>query len=778
MADARVTQASFTAGEISPELYGRQDLAKYQVGCRTLENFYVLAYGGVQNRGGMRFAAEVKDSSKTARLAKFEAAGDQAFLMEMGDLYIRYFYLGGAVLDGVDISETVTPYTDDTLLDLYMAQSNDVLTITSHDYPINELSNVSDGVWELDEVDFAPSITAPSGLTATATFGVSDPDDIGYDKDPKKYRYKVSSITEDGEESTASAAVLSDINTVLGFEKNFIGLDWNPRTGADTYNVYKEQNGIYGYIGYTNDTNFRDNNYLPDLTRGTVSARNPFNGANRQPALCGFCQQRRVFANTINKPQSIWMTLSANYDSMQISKPARDDDAIEFALAANQKQDILHLLSMDTGLIVFTRSGEWVVTGREGDVITPSSIFPKPQSFYGAHERLRPIVAGEQILFAPSSGRLVYEMEYSIQVNRYKAVNLALLSSHLFKGREIISWDFAERPNGIVWCVMDDGEILTLTYLKEHDVWGWGRQNTNGKALDVCVIPEGAHDIPYFIIERRLASGVKKYIEYMPAREFDRVEDCFFVDSGLSFINSAAATMTATHIVTSHTLVVGDEFLVEGLTFTDLDGNVTYDLSGRYLVETVAAGPTRYGVTDTDGNEVDLATAFNSGDLQATDAIALKSISTVTNMDHLEGRAIVALADGNVIEGLTVESGDADLGGDYYRVHAGLGYTSTLYSLDVINPQTDGKGISKATGRAFVQVDASRGFSTGTTPDDVEEYDTREDEAWGEPGALISRVVEVAPQAGWENETTVAVVQTYPLPLTVLSISPEITYGG
>lgn len=778
MADARLTQASFSAGEISPELYARQDLAKYQVGCRLLENFYVLAYGGVQNRSGLRYMAEVKDSTKTVKLAKFEAAGDQAYLMEMGEEYFRYFYRGGVVLDGLDISETVTPYQEEDLWDLYTAQSNDVMTITSQAYPVNELSNVSDGVWELDEVDFTPSITAPSGLTATATFGVSDPDDIGYDKNPKKYRYKVSSLTEDGEESTASAAVLSDVNTVLGFEKNFIDLDWNPRTGADTYNVYKDQNGVFGYIGFTDGTDFRDNNYLPDLTRGTVSARNPFNAANRYPALCGFCQQRRVFADTINKPQSIWMSVSANFDSMQISKPARDDDAIEFALAANQKQDILHLVSAGSGMIVFTRSGEWVVTGREGDVITPSSIFPKPQSSYGAHDRIRPIIAGEQILFVPASGALVYEMEYNIQVDRYKAANLALLSNHLFKGREIVSWDFAERPHGIIWVVMDDGEMLSLTYLKEHDVWGWARHSTKGAFLDVCVVPEGGYDTPYFLVERRVTSGVKKYIEYLPQRDFQRVEECFFLDCGLSYENSASVSATATHIVTNHTFAAGDEFLVEGLTFTDLEGNVTYDLSGRYLVETVLAGPTRYVVTDTEGGAVDLATAYNSGDLQATDALAFKAISTLTNLDHLEGRAISVLADGNVIDGLTVDSGEVDLGDPYYRIHAGLAYSSTFYSLDIVNPQQDAKGIAKATGRAIVQVDKSRGFSVGTTPDDVEEYDTRIDEAWGEPGALISKAVEVEPQAGWEIETTVAVVQTYPLPLTIMSVSPEITYGG
>lgn len=775
MAEARVTQASLTAGEISPELYGRHDLAKYQVGCRFLENFYVQAYGGVQNRPGFMFAGEVKDSTKKVRLQRFEAAGDQAFLMEMGDLYFRYFYRGGVVLDGMSTSETVTPYTEANLDTIYTAQSNDVLTITSNLYPVNELSNVSDGVWTLSAVDFAPGITPPTGLSIDTVFGITDQDDIGYDKDPKPSRYRVSAITEEGEESRPSGAQSSG-NNVLGFEKNYNTLEWNPVTGADSYNIYKAQNGVFGYIGFTTDTEFKDSNYLPDLTRGIVTAKNPFNAVDKYPAVCSFCQQRRVFGATILKPQSIFMSVSADFDSMQISKPARDDDAIEFALAANRKQDIFHILNVDNGMIVFTRSGEWVVTGREGDVITPSSILPKPQSTYGAHQFIQPLIVGEQMLFVPSSARLVYEMEYNIQVDRYKAANLALLSSHLFRDREIVSWDFAERPNGIAWCVMSDGEILSLTYLKEHDVWGWARHTTQGNALDVCVVPEGGFDTPYFLMERRNATGVKKFIEYLPQRDFTEVEDCFFVDSGLRYANSAAAAAAAGGVLTAATFAPGDLVLIKGMTFTDINGDVAFDFSGRYVVNTVIGGG--YSLRTEDGDAVSFATAISAAYVADSGALIYKSTSSVSGMDHLEGRTVVALADGNVIDDLMVIDGVVDLGDEYFRVSVGLPYASTLWSMDILNPQNDATGVERASPRAFVMVDRSRGYAVGVTPESVEDQDTRLGEDWGAPGALISETVEVTLLDGWSNETTAAVVQKYPLPLTVLTITPEMNYGG
>lgn len=774
MADARVTQASFTAGELSPELYSRRDLAKYQVGVRLLENFYVLPYGGVQNRPGLRFVGEVKDSTDTVRLQRFEAAADQSYLMEMGPLYFRYYYQGGIVLNGMSPAETVTPYDTADLPRVYTAQSNDVMTITARGIKIRELANTAPGVWTLSIVDFSPSVDPPTGVSVDTHFGLTSDEDIGVDKRPHPEDYAVSAVSEDGEESVLSNTVTSDDN-VLGFQKNYNDIDWDNDPDIDSFNVYKKQNGVFGYIGFTTQSTFRDDGIAPDLTRGPVTGRDPFNASQRYPAICSFCQQRRVFANSNAKPQSIFMTVSANFSSMQVSTPARDDDAVEFALAANKKQDIFHMLSVDTGLVVFTRSGEWVVTGREGDVITPSSIFPKPQSSYGAHRYIQPLIAGEQILFVPGSAKLVYEIEYSIQVDKYKAANLALLANHLFKDRTIVSWDFAERPNGIVWCVMSDGAILSLTYLKEHDVWGWARHATNGRALDVCVVPENGVDVPYFLIERRNSDGVKKFIEYLPSRDFDEVEDGFFLDSGLSYANTTAATVSAAGVVTAASFDAGDEIMLKGVTFSDLDSVETYDFSGKYIV-TNGASP--YIVTTLDGDAVSFADAVASGDIQ-TAGLVYKSTQIVTGLDHLVGRTVTALADGNVIDGLIVdEDGGVDLGALYYRVHVGLPYVSSFESLDIVNPQQDATGATRGTPQMFVALDTSRGFAIGETLDTVEEMDTRIDEAWGQPGAPYSGSLDVTPLGGWTDSTRVAVKQTYPLPLTILGITTEITYGG
>lgn len=84
-------QTNFTAGELSPRLAGRVDLAKYANGAQRLENVIVQAHGGVSRRPGMRFVAATKETAKPVRLLPFEFSAEQAYVLELGDRYMRFY---------------------------------------------------------------------------------------------------------------------------------------------------------------------------------------------------------------------------------------------------------------------------------------------------------------------------------------------------------------------------------------------------------------------------------------------------------------------------------------------------------------------------------------------------------------------------------------------------------------------------------------------------------------------------------------------------------------
>ena len=77
-------QTNFTAGEISPRLFGRVDLAKYNNGAKTIENALVQTHGGLSRRPGTRFASEVRSSSIPPRLIEFHFNATDSYVLEIG----------------------------------------------------------------------------------------------------------------------------------------------------------------------------------------------------------------------------------------------------------------------------------------------------------------------------------------------------------------------------------------------------------------------------------------------------------------------------------------------------------------------------------------------------------------------------------------------------------------------------------------------------------------------------------------------------------------------
>lgn len=776
MVDARPTQSSFTAGELDPTLHGRKDLAKYQVGVKTMFNFVVSAHGGASNRAGLRFVGEVKDSTKHVRLNKFEAAADEAFLLEIGDNYIRPIF-AGAFVDNLGVPlEITTTYTQAQIDGLALEQSNDVATLTHPDHPIRELARTGALTWPLTTVTFQPVIATPTGPAATGTNGYTG---YGADVVPKSYTYKVSAISDAGEESLPSAAVTNSTPVALGFDPNYVDITWSAVPGATEYVVYKEQNGTYGLIGSTPNLTFRDNNIEPDFTNGPQQGANPFNSAGNYPSVATFAQGRRIFGATDNNPQTIWGTQSGNFKNMGTSVPARADDALEFTLAARRKQDIFHIIPLEKGLIVFTRSGEWRVTGRDGDVLQPDSILPEPQTYYGSSPAMRPLIVGNELMFCSRTARQVRNMEYSVTVDKYVSADLCLLAKHLFKTREIVAWDHAGEPDGIIWCVMSDGEVLSLTYLREHEVWGWGRHHTAGKFLDVRVVPEFSRDVPYFLIERRIGGVQKKYIEYLESRDFFSVKDCFFVDSGLSLDFPVAITGVTTGTTTTitsvaHGLSDGDAVDLDLVGLIDTFGDAAFPLVRRYYVANAAADT--FEIIDENGDDIDTSEYTDS--YYDGGGYFRLPVTSVGGLDHLEGRAVACLADGSWVQDLVVTGGSVNIGFPASRIHVGLGYKSILTTLDVQNTQADDTGIARGRPEIFLRLDRTRGVKAGGSEALATEYFSRSYENMYDPADLYTGLADIQLWEDWSEVTQITVVQEGPLPVTVLGITQDIEYGG
>ena len=130
---------NFTAGEFSPFLDGRIDIAKYYNSAKTLENFVILPAGGIKRRPGTYYVAEVKDSSRKTRIIPFQFSTTQAYIVEFGDIYLRFYRNRGQLLSGAAAYEISSPYLEAHLFDLQFAQDADTMFITHPSYKTRKL---------------------------------------------------------------------------------------------------------------------------------------------------------------------------------------------------------------------------------------------------------------------------------------------------------------------------------------------------------------------------------------------------------------------------------------------------------------------------------------------------------------------------------------------------------------------------------------------------------------------------------------------------------------
>lgn len=86
----KVSQLSFTAGELAPAIQARADLAKYQVGTKLMRNVICHVHGGASNRPGTYFVDETKASAKKTRLLPFVYSATRSYALEFGDSTLRF----------------------------------------------------------------------------------------------------------------------------------------------------------------------------------------------------------------------------------------------------------------------------------------------------------------------------------------------------------------------------------------------------------------------------------------------------------------------------------------------------------------------------------------------------------------------------------------------------------------------------------------------------------------------------------------------------------------
>jgi hypothetical protein len=187
------------------------------------------------------------------------------------------------------------------------------------------------------------------------------------------------------------------------------------------------------------------------------------------------------------------------------------------------------------------------------------------------------------VIYIERAGRKVREFGYSFQYDKYLSPDLTLLSPEI-TSTGIKEVGFQLRPNPILWCVLNDGDIAMLTYQRDQSVIAWTKQITDGDFESVAVISSDDEDEVWVSVSRTIGGTAVRYIEqFQPMDWGTDQEDAWFVDSGLSYDSTATASFSGLDHLEGETLSIwADGIALENETVSG--GAITIDVSSEKVI--------------------------------------------------------------------------------------------------------------------------------------------------------------------------------------------------
>ena len=678
-------------------------------------------------------------------------------------------YSSGGVANKV--YEIATPYTTAQLFDLKFAQSADVMYITHPSHEVEKLSRTGHTSWTLTDVDFTKGPMQDANITDTTL-------------NP--------GATAIGTGVSLAASAVAGINSGSGFLSTDVGR-------------FVYLHGGYAKITGVTDTTNATISILSTLSASTATANwqlGAFSDTTGHPSCVTFFEQRLVFAGTTNQPQAVFFSKSGDYENMDanIGGTVADSDAIIYTIASNQVNAIRFMTATRT-LVIGTAGGEFSVSGGGTDsAITPTNILIKKQSNHGS-SNLDAISVGNVTLFLQRAKRKIRELAYNFDVDGYIAPDMTILAEHITE-TGITQMAYQQEPNQIIWGVRDDGELIGLTYQREQQVTAWHRHIFGGRFGNATItVTDYANIADGTRIVLTKADGTTTTFTSATSSttgKFHTTSSNNQTATNLQTLINADSDFTATVSSNVVTITETSPLSTGFLTVKSLDDDVRLAKTdeGKAVCESVAVIPTddseyqtwvivkrtingftrrfveyinNFNFTTTDN------TTFNF--LDSALAYSGAAATTMSGLDHLEGQTVSILADGATHPDKTVSSGSVTLDRSATNVKIGLAYKSILQTMRLDAGSQNGTSQAK-TKRIYeitIRLYESVGVEVGESLDNMERIPFRTSSDPMDEGIPVftgDKTVEF--RGNYDTDGFIFVRQTQPLPLTILSLYPDL----
>lgn len=760
MPSASPSLNSFNAGEFSPLMMGQTNFDKWSSGVKSMLNFIPRSQGPAERRAGTYFVSEIKDSDSKVWLAKFEFNTTQAFILEFGPLYIRFYSDHGVALDGSgDVLEVASPYTaddltnDDGAFGLSMVQSGDVIYICCHTGDIEpyKLSRNSNTDWTLEAFDYAAALgpfdstnsdrtktvytdqfriwssdgaDRPDGTPTTTSYCTITSNSAIFESGHVGGLFYIESSTDKvdddtghngyipcwqaGTEETFSPGVFcrSDgkyYESMDGTKTGSTQPDWTAGAHQDGYTLWRYSNGGWGVIQITSVTSStvavgKILQELPPSVRNTTGKTYKFAFGDWSTKQ-GFPTKVAFYKNRLvfAARGKLWFSVASDYENFT---PMSDGYEVQDDDAIN-----VQIEADSTNNIQWLAPGSSLLVGTAGaehscsPSTTTSSFGPKNIQITKESAYGSTGVTSVKV---GATSMFVQRAGCKVRAVQADYESGSYSSSDLTVLAEhitragVVDMAWQQEPDYVLWVVLADGSLVAMTYNDEQKVTAWHRHDVDGDVEAVGCIPD--------------PNGIRDDLWLVVKRTING-ETKRYVEYLHAAWDAASESFSQAYYV---------------------DCGLTY-----------------------------------SGD----------PVTSVSGLSHLEGQEVAVITDGAAHPNQTVSDGSISLDWSSSVVHVGLPYSSEIITLPLEAGGTAGtaqgktKRISKLTLRFVNTLGGKAGLEGGSYLDTLESRDYSD--LMDNPPAPFTDDRNLAFPGGYDTNACIRVVQDQPLPMTIVAIYPR-----
>jgi len=733
-------QTTFNAGELSPNLVGRTDFEPYLNGASILENFNIHPQGWLNRRKGTKFVAEVKDSTKKTRIIPFQFSTSQVYILELGDLYMRFFNSQAPVFNPpLTPYEIITVFTEADLPNIRFVGKDDIVYLIHPLRAPQKLIRLAHDNWSIAPVEFVKGPYATENIVST----------------------NIMTLTG-GPWTTGSTLTLTASGGHTPFQAGHVGALWRLRSGTDHAHVK-----ITGFTNSTTVTVVAKDNIPASLQAVGVFtwSEGEFSNVRGFPTAITFHEQRLVLAGTAESSQKIWFSKSADFENFEVGTVA--DSSFDRTIAAQSNDAIAWLLSSDS-LFIGTSEGIWRARNSANSAaLSNSDISLKRVIGFGSHT-MQPVFADNSPFYLQRGKQKLRTISFTTGSDRSTAVDSTIRSDHI-TGDGLVDMSYQQNPISTIISVREDGQAPVFTYESEQEVTAWGRFTTQGSFEYTSVIPsQSTWDEVYFVVKRTINGVQKRFIEVIDTNF--KVDDvnAFYVDCGLSYNGTKSTTLSITG-TTTLTMTAGVA------TFSAGDvGKEIHEINGKYGRALITGFTSSTVITATK------LETFSSNSLVSGDwAVAVKTVSGLT---HLPSTQVAVMSDGSTVPSQTVTGGGTiTLGEAGSIIHVGLSYESIFRNMPIEvsrlgNAIGSSQGKKKRFDRIIVKVKNTRGGKLVDEKGDESDLLTRSlVDFMNIAPPLLNEDIGIESNSDWTETGNIMIKQTEPQPMSILSVTYYVT---